>query len=70
MKNSIQNLNHIINFICSNDEPISYTDLTNYCISCGIYKEFLINYDILEHIIDEHNNKPKENITYLSDTYF
>lgn len=52
-----ENLSSIFNYINDYEKVIDYKDLLQYCIDYGLYKEFYLNYPIINRLIEFHDSQ-------------
>jgi len=51
-----ENLTSIFNYINSSPKFIRWSDLIQYCIDYDLYIEFYMNINIIQLLVNEHNN--------------
>ena len=54
-----EELTSIFNFVNSNMNMVTWSELIQYCIDYGLYKELYLHHFIIERLVDEHNEEIK-----------
>lgn len=54
-----EELTSIFNYVNSEMGVVLWSELIQYCIDYGLYKELYLNHFIIERLVTEHNEKVK-----------